>query len=136
MATTTAVKSYVCCWLQMGLTIEADSAITAPHCTKVLTPTGFSPEFEQLWQTLAAAPHRYSLAGVSLATLLHPSQDIVPCSRCGLSIAPLTPTCPCAELAWWPSDTSLPPRLDNPTSRLNYIAQRLDPHTHTSMRDR
>lgn len=130
MATATAVKHYICCWLQMGLSIQADAAVAVPTCTTFLTATGFSTEFEQLWNTLMAAPHRYSLAGSSISALLRPSQDIMSCSRCGLSVAPMTPNCPCAYLQWWPSDTSLPPRMAGPEPRLRHIATRLESHTH------
>ncbi|MEO1132700.1 MAG: hypothetical protein AAFX40_08340 [Cyanobacteria bacterium J06639_1] len=141
MASPSAVKAYLACWLQLGKAIDA--RINAQPDTlkpdSVVSLSALSLEFEQLWNDIKDCAACCYLAGTdeSIEDLLSDRWEITNCGRCGMHVPVLesgqvsSGPCPCADMMdAWPNAETLPPRLNagaiDPTvCRLEQVRDRL-----------
>ena len=133
MATEQDVKRYLAYWFQLGkqVIVGGGRAYLLPQ--PVLKGDRYSEEFEECWQEIRSVAGECHLEGTdeTIAELLSPAWELLPCSRCDMPIAMRNvgmPAlfCPCHSLPTWPN-TELPsPR--NPISsqeQLKSIRDRL-----------
>ncbi len=140
MATPAHVRDYLSAWFQLGKAVVADEPNGSRRIlpNHVLNQSGLSTVYETVWAYIQSHATQCHLEGTeqTIADLLSDSWDLEDCYRCGI-LAPI-PTrgrcqslgpCPCADLAYWPSDETLPPRPANERfnnlSRLERVQSRL-----------
>ncbi|TAD78192.1 MAG: hypothetical protein EA001_08200 [Oscillatoriales cyanobacterium] len=120
------VKQYIALWMQLGKPVVCDRDNQHLGTFSVIRGQSYSPDFEQLWQTICQAPHHYHLAATpcSIGDLLEGHWDLLPCARCTLlqpvneSVIEAGP-CPCQDLASWPDDNLPLPR--QPINNQDYL---------------
>ncbi|MBD2465171.1 hypothetical protein H6G89_29620 [Oscillatoria sp. FACHB-1407] len=133
MASPDEVRRYLAYWFQLGKKLVIDNQeFLLPR--PVLWGDRYSPEFETCWQrAIAHDGQNAHLEGTNqtIAELLGSSWTISPCARCEMPVPMLDlgsrePTCPCADLTFWP-DTECPqPREPiNTYDQLSQIRDRL-----------
>ncbi|MEA5626975.1 hypothetical protein [Nostoc sp. UHCC 0251] len=144
MATKQQVKGYLAYWFQLGKKVitgngkasllpqDARGLAIAP--LTVLDGDRYSEEFEQCWQKILSSElGDCHLEGTheTIAELLTPAWEMVPCSRCSMPVAARNVgmpalLCPCNNLPNWPN-TELPaPREPiNTQDQLKTIRDRL-----------
>lgn len=125
MATKQEVRKYLAYWFQLGkkvitsngkasfLPLDARGLANAP--LSVLNGDRYSEEFEECWQKiLSPESSDCYLEGTheTIAELLTPAWDMIPCGRCSMPVAARNVgmpalLCPCNDLPNWPN-TKLP----------------------------
>ncbi|AVH72415.1 hypothetical protein [Nostoc sp. 'Lobaria pulmonaria (5183) cyanobiont'] len=125
MATKQEVKRYLAYWFQLGKKVitgngeasflpqDARGLANAP--LSVLNGDRYSEEFEECWQKIISPESGDCyLEGTyeTIAELLTPAWNMLPCSRCSMPIAARNVgmpalLCPCNDLPNWPN-TELP----------------------------
>jgi hypothetical protein len=134
MATKEEVKRYLAYWFQLGKKIVIDNGQESFLPKPVLDGDRYSKEFEECWQKiLLPESGECYLEGTqeSIAELLTPAWDMLPCSRCSMPVVARNvgmpaELCPCNDLLNWPN-TELPaPRSPvNSQEQLMAIRQQL-----------
>ncbi|MBD2529173.1 hypothetical protein H6G97_06145 [Nostoc flagelliforme FACHB-838] len=128
MATKQEVRAYLAYWFQLGKKVitnngkasilpqDAHGLAIAP--LSVLNGDRYSEEFEECWQKIISPESGDCyLEGTSetIAELLTPAWDMLPCSRCSMPVAARNigmPAllCPCNDLPNWPNSELPAPR--------------------------
>ncbi|AOY82908.1 hypothetical protein BJP36_26350 [Moorena producens JHB] len=135
MASEAQVKRYLTYWFQLGKKVVMRNGFSAMQPQSLTNGKHYSQEFETIWQ-LAISPETGDcyLEGTdeTIADLLTPKWDILPCSRCDMPVpiksAGIPPNCcPCFDLSTWPN-TELPAPRDPVCSQteLRGICDRLN----------
>ncbi|MCC5625438.1 hypothetical protein [Nostoc sp. CHAB 5715] len=125
MATKQEVREYLAYWFQLGkkLIMSNGKASVLPQDARglanaplsVLNGDRYSEEFEECWQKiLSPESGDCYLEGTheTIAELLTPAWEMLPCSRCSMPVAARNVgmpalLCPCNDLPNWPN-TELP----------------------------
>ena len=129
MASQSQVKTYLAYWFQLGkkviLSCTGQELLPQP----VIRGNFYSQEFGNCWQNIIANQGKdYYLEGTrqTIAELLTPAWEIVPCARCDmpvpildLGIQPIG--CPCDDLLSWPNSELPQPR--SPVNNLVHISK-------------
>lgn len=134
MATKQEVRGYLAYWFQLGKRVITGNGQASFLPQPVLEGDRYSREFEECWQKiLSPESGDCYLEGTqeTIAELLTPEWDMLPCSRCDMPVAARNVgmpalLCPCNNLPNWPN-TQLPaPRSPiNSQEQLVIIRQRL-----------
>jgi hypothetical protein len=115
MATEKEVKQYLAYWFQLGKKVIRGNGQASLLPRPVLHGDRYSDEFEECWQRIISPESRDCyLEGTqeTIAELLTPAWDMIPCSRCTMPVAARNVgmpalLCPCSNLPSWPN-TELP----------------------------
>ncbi|MEH2144337.1 hypothetical protein [Nostoc sp.] len=115
MATKQEVRGYLAYWFQLGKKLITANGKASFLPQSVLDGDRYSEEFEECWQKiLSPESGDCYLEGTheTIAELLTPAWEMLPCSRCSMPVAARNvgmPTllCPCNNLPNWPN-TELP----------------------------
>ncbi|MEH1820423.1 MAG: hypothetical protein V7L31_15330 [Nostoc sp.] len=115
MATKQEVREYLAYWFQLGKKVITGNGEASILPLSVLNGDRYSEEFEECWQKIISPDSGDCyLEGTheTIAELLTPAWDMLPCGRCNMPVAarsvgmpPLS--CPCNDLPNWPN-TELP----------------------------
>jgi hypothetical protein len=134
MATKQEVREYLAYWFQLGKKVITGNSQASFLPQPVLEGDRYSQEFEECWQKiLSPESGDCYLEGTqeTIAELLTPAWDMVPCSRCTMPVVARNVgmpalLCPCNNLPNWPN-TELPaPRSPiNTQQQLVLIRKRL-----------
>lgn len=133
MANEQDIKRYLAYWFQLGRQIVVGNGRAYLLPQPVLKGDRYSEEFEACWQEIRSQADECHLEGTdeTIAELLTPAWEMLPCSRCDMPIAMRNvgmPAlfCPCHTLPGWPN-TELPgPRSPISTEeQLKIIRDRL-----------
>jgi hypothetical protein len=134
MATEQEVRGYLAYWFQLGKKVITGNGQASLLPQPVLKGDRYSQEFEECWQKiLSPESGDCYLEGTqeTIADLLTPAWDMLPCSRCTMPVAARNVgmpalLCPCNSLPDWPN-TELPaPRSPiNTQKQLLVIHERL-----------
>jgi hypothetical protein len=133
MAKEQDVKRYLAYWFQLGRQVVVGNGQAYLLPQPVLKGDSYSPEFEECWLEIYSQAGECHLEGTdeTIAELLTPAWEMLPCSRCDMPIAMRNvgmPAlfCPCNTLPNWPN-TELPgPRSPISTEeQLKLIRDRL-----------
>lgn len=106
MAAPLEVKEYLAKWLQMGKALSVDNQEI--FLTEIIKGESYSSQFEQLWQQTPKAIATLQGTNNTIAELLKPEYEIMPCPVCELPVACLSSgyrqinTCPCSDLPLHP----------------------------------
>ena len=134
MASEQQVRQYLAYWFQLGKKILIDNGQAALLPQPVIHGDRYSDEFERCWQqVLSPESGDCYLEGTSqsIAELLTPAWEMLPCSRCSMPIPLQTvgmppENCPCYELSTWPNtEVPLPRSPINSQAYLAAIRNRL-----------
>lgn len=137
MANKQEVKKYLAHWFQLGKKVIVGHSNRSNHSflpNPVLQGDRYSPEFEECWQEILALETRDCyLEGTkeTIAQLLTPAWELLPCGRCAMPVPVKTmglPSifCPCHYLSTWPNNELPPPRCPvNTQVQLTAIRDRL-----------
>lgn len=135
MANKQDVKKYLAHWFQLGKKVIVGRTNESFLPSPVLKGDRYSPEFEQCWQTiLSLETYDCYLEGTheTIAELLTPAWEVLPCGRCAMPVPVKTmgmPSilCPCYYLTTWPNNELPAPRCPvNTQDQLNEIRDRLN----------
>ncbi|WP_016952276.1 hypothetical protein [Anabaena sp. PCC 7108] len=115
MANEQEVKQYIAHWFQLGKKVIVGNGNHSFLPSPVLKGDRYSPEFEACWQSILSLEiSDCYLEGTheTIAELLTPAWEMLPCSRCTMPVPIKTvgmPAlfCPCNSLPNWPN-TELP----------------------------
>ncbi|BAY22557.1 hypothetical protein NIES2100_23200 [Calothrix sp. NIES-2100] len=133
MATEQDVKKFLAYWFQLGRQVIVGNGRAYLLPQQVLQGDRYSEEFEECWQEIRSQADECNLEGTdeTIAELLTPAWELLPCSRCDMPVAMRNigmPAlfCPCSTLPNWPN-TELPsPRSPISTpAQLQLIRDRL-----------
>ncbi|MDX2100406.1 MAG: hypothetical protein SFW36_21735 [Leptolyngbyaceae cyanobacterium bins.59] len=134
MASQHQIRQYLAYWFQLGKRVMIRNGNVALLPQPVIEGDRYSKAFEQCWEQIQAtnAGDCY-LEGTSqtIAQLLTPGWDILPCSRCSMpipmpNIGLRSLDCPCSDLPQWPNTEIPAPRGPVSTqARLLEIRDRL-----------
>ncbi|MBE9037938.1 hypothetical protein [aff. Roholtiella sp. LEGE 12411] len=134
MATKQEVREYLAYWFQLGKKVITGNGQASFLPQSVLEGDRYSQEFEECWQKiLSPESGDCYLEGTqeTIAELLTPAWDMLPCSRCTMPVVARNVgmpalLCPCNNLPNWPN-TELPaPRSPiNTQQQLVLIRKRL-----------
>ncbi|MBD2209835.1 hypothetical protein H6G27_08095 [Nostoc linckia FACHB-104] len=140
MANEQDVKRYLAYWFQLGRKVIVGNGKTALLPQQVLQGDRYSEEFEDIWQEIHHQADECHLEGTdeTIAELLTPAWEMLPCSRCEMpvpmrNIGMPALSCPCNTLPNWPNSELPQPR--NPIStqeQLQIIRDRLWKKVHSS----
>ncbi|PSB01280.1 hypothetical protein [Merismopedia glauca] len=144
MASEQQVKQYIASWLQLGrkILVNDSRGILTLSAKKVVEGDRYTQEFESIWQQVSLLnSHNSYLEGTTetIAQLIAPAWEIVPCSLCNMLVA--TPqvvtqisSCPCHDLPNWPNNNiPVPTGAINSQVGLQEICHRLlTSHSHDS----
>ena len=134
MASEQQVRQYLAYWFQLGTKILIRNGQVALLPQPVIQGDRYSDEFERCWQqVLSLESGDCYLEGTSqtIAELLTPAWEMLPCSRCSMPVplrsSGLPPdNCPCHELPTWPNtEVPLPRSPINSQTHLADIRNRL-----------
>ncbi len=137
MATEKEVRQYLAYWFQLGKKLVTGNGAASLLPQPVLNGDRYSQEFEDCWEKIISqAKGDCYLEGTheTIAELLTPSWEMIPCGRCtmpkpvpNLGIPALS--CPCSNLPNWPNTELPPPRCPVSTQeQLTVIRDRLLDH--------
>ncbi len=135
MATKHEVRRYLAYWFQLGKKVMTGNGAASLLPQPVIEGDRYSEEFEKCWlQILSPETGDCYLEGTheTIAELLTPAWDMLPCSRCEMPV-PMRNlgmpalACPCNDLSTWPN-TELPAPRDpvNNQEQLMAIRVRLE----------
>ncbi|BAY30171.1 hypothetical protein NIES2107_20150 [Nostoc carneum NIES-2107] len=140
MANEQDVKRYLAYWFQLGRKVMVGNGKAELLPQQVLQGDRYSDEFENIWQQICHQATESYLEGTeeTIAELLTPAWEMLPCSRCEMPV-PMRNLgmpalyCPCSTLPNWPNSELPPPR--HPISnqeQLKIIRDRLWKKVHSS----
>ncbi|MGH1393479.1 MAG: hypothetical protein ACRAVC_05510 [Trichormus sp.] len=133
MATKEEVKKYLSHWFQLGKKVVVGNEGTSLLPQPIFQGDRYSKEFEECWQKILLSAGDSYLEGTheTIAELLTPVWEMLPCSRCSMPIAmrnvgmPAV-LCPCNNLRDWPNSELPIPRCPiNTELHLKIICDRL-----------
>lgn len=134
MANKQEVKKYLAHWFQLGKKVIVGQNHYSFLPSTVLNGDRYSQEFENCWQKILSLETRDCyLEGTqeTIAQLLTPSWEILPCGRCAMPV-PIKTTglpsnsCPCYYMLTWPNSDLPAPRCPvNSQDHLTSIRDRL-----------
>ncbi|MBD2165439.1 hypothetical protein H6G04_13630 [Calothrix membranacea FACHB-236] len=140
MANEQDVKRYLAYWFQLGRKVIVGNGKTELLPQQVLKGDRYSDEFEGIWQQIHHQADECHLEGTdeTIAELLTPVWEMLPCSRCEMpvpmrNVGMPALSCPCNTLPNWPNSELPQPR--NPIStqeQLQIIRDRLWKKVHSS----
>lgn len=140
MANEQDVKRYLAYWFQLGRRVIVGNGKTELLPQQVLQGDRYSDEFENIWQQIHYQAGECHLEGTdeTIAELLTPAWEMLPCSRCEMpvpmrNVGMPALSCPCNTLPNWPNSELPQPR--NPIStqeQLQIIRDRLWKKVHSS----
>ncbi|MBD2292976.1 hypothetical protein H6G06_05635 [Anabaena sphaerica FACHB-251] len=118
MANKQEVKKYLAHWFQLGKKVIVGHSDQSFLPSSVLNGDRYSPEFEESWETILSLETRDCyLEGTqeTIAELLTPTWEVLPCGRCAMLVPVKTmgmPSilCPCYYLDTWPNNELPVPR--------------------------
>lgn len=133
MASARQVRRYLAHWFQLGKGLRQQGTNDIRLPATVYAGDRYSAEFEALWQAVLATEAACYLDGTdwSLSDLLAPAWEIADCARCEMPVpvkvlGMQSPSCPCADLAFWPDFDCPPPHAPADTQRhLGSVRDRL-----------
>ena len=135
MATKHEVRRYLAYWFQLGKKVITGNGAASLLPQPVIEGDRYSEEFEKCWQQiLSPETGDCYLEGTheTIAELLTPAWDMLPCSRCEMPVPMRNMgmpelACPCNDLSTWPN-TELPAPRDpvNNQEQLMAIRDRLE----------
>ncbi|QIR40432.1 hypothetical protein HCG51_29575 [Tolypothrix sp. PCC 7910] len=140
MANKQDVKRYLAYWFQLGRKVIVSNGKAELLPQQVLQGDRYSEEFEDIWQQIHHQASECHLEGTdeTIAELLTPAWEMLPCSRCEMpvpmrNVGMPALSCPCNTLPNWPNSELPQPR--NPVStqeQLQIIRDRLWKKVHSS----
>lgn len=117
MASSEHVRQYLAYWFQLGKRVMVNNGHEALLPDPIFQGNRYSEEFEQCWRYLVnqkSGDCHLEGTGQTIAELLSPRWDVVPCARCDMPVPIVVlgnvadfASCPCNDLPSWP-DTELP----------------------------
>jgi hypothetical protein len=115
MANKQEVKKYLAHWFQLGKKVIVGNTDQSFLPNSVLNGDRYSSEFEECWERILSLETRDCyLEGTqeTIAELLTPAWEMLPCGRCNMPVPIRTVgmpalSCPCHSLPTWPN-TELP----------------------------
>lgn len=135
MANKQEVKKYLAHWFQLGKKVIVGQSHQSFLPKQVLNGNRYSQEFEECWATiLSLETYDCYLEGTqeTIAELLTPDWEVLPCGRCAMpvpikSMGMPSALCPCYYLNTWPNNELPPPRCPvNDQEQLSAIRDRLE----------
>lgn len=134
MANEKDVKKYLAYWFQLGKGVVIANGVANLLPQPVYRGDLYSQEFEECWQriiSLESGDCYLEGTNETIAQLLTPAWEIIPCGRCNMPI-PIrnvgmpAEVCPCSDLPGWPNtDLPAPRSAVNNQERLIGIRDRL-----------
>jgi hypothetical protein len=134
MANQENVKKYLAYWFQLGKRVVIGNGATHLLPQPVYRGNIYSQEFEDCWQriiSLESGDCYLEGTNETIAELLTPAWEMMPCSRCNMpipmrNIGMPAEVCPCSNLPGWPNtDLPAPRSAINDQERLIGIRDRL-----------
>jgi len=117
MATEQDVKRYLAYWFELGKKVVVGNGGAYLLPKPVLKGDRYSDEFEDCWEKIYSAAAECYLEGTdeTIAELLTPAWEMLPCSRCEMPVPKRNVgmpalNCPCNTLPNWPNTELPPPR--------------------------
>ncbi|MDZ7959853.1 MAG: hypothetical protein RMY34_18550 [Aulosira sp. DedQUE10] len=140
MANEQDVKRYLAYWFQLGRKVVVGNGRADLLPQSVLQGDRYSDEFEDCWQTIRAVAGESYLEGTNetIAELLTPAWEMLPCSRCEMpvpmrNVGMPALSCPCNTLPNWPNSELPPPRSPiSSQEQLKLIRDRVLKNVHSS----
>lgn len=130
MASEQQARQYLAYWFQLGKRVLIRGGEQALLPSPVIQGNRYSQEFEECWQQICShnAGDCY-IEGTSqtIADLLSPAWEVLPCSRCSMPVpirsvgVPDSSDCPCFDLPGWPNNEIPQPR--SPVSNQTHLLQ-------------
>ncbi|WP_353931069.1 hypothetical protein WJM97_00170 [Okeanomitos corallinicola TIOX110] len=134
MANKQEVKKYLAHWFQLGKKVIVGNSDRSFLPNRILDGDRYSSEFEDCWATILSLEARDCyLEGTheTIAELLTPTWEVLPCGRCTMPVPVKTmgspsALCPCSYLDTWPNNELPLPRCPvNTQEHLTEISDRL-----------
>jgi hypothetical protein len=135
MASQEQVRNFLAHWFQLGKPVVLAENRGEYLPDPVFHNGQYSQSFEDCWHKIMVTSGKDCYlkgSSDSIATMLSPAWDVLPCARCDMPlVVPIAGqpyyTCPCSDLMNWPNtDVPMPrPAVDN-QEHLSNLQQRLD----------
>ncbi|MEA5576399.1 hypothetical protein [Anabaena sp. UHCC 0451] len=144
MANKQEVKKYLSHWFQLGKKVIVGHSHQSFSPNPVIKGDRYSPEFEESWETILSLETRDCyLEGTqeTIAELLTPNWEILPCGRCAMPVPIKTmgmpsTLCPCYYLSTWPNNELPQPRCPvNSQEQLTEIRDACGERSYNLMRN-